>query len=97
MNLRNVLFLNNEEQELLFKYEDERFLYQSTKVAHNCSQNIQNSKIMQFFFRCVLFVAMTTRHMILQSILFLNYNIQGSLFMYDDKRYLYQSTIVDKN
>ena len=33
MNLRNILFLNLEKQELLFKYDDERYLYQSTKVA----------------------------------------------------------------
>ena len=38
-----------------------------------------------------------TRHLILQSILFLNHEIQGLLFMYDDKRYLYQSTKVYKN
>ena len=35
MNLRNVIFLNHEKQELLFKYDDERYLYQSTKVAQN--------------------------------------------------------------
>ena len=38
---------------------------------------------------CVLFVAMATRHLILQSILILNRVIQEMLFMYDDKRYLY--------
>ena len=27
MNLRNVLFLNHEKQELLFMYDDERYLY----------------------------------------------------------------------
>ena len=32
---------------------------------------------------------MTTRHMNLQSILFLNHEIQGLLFMYEGKRYLY--------
>ena len=31
MNLQSVLFLNHEKQELLFKYDDERYLYQSTK------------------------------------------------------------------
>ena len=55
------------------------------------------AKLCNIFFRCVLFVAMATRHMILYSILFLNHEIQGLLFMYDDKRYPYQSTKVDKN
>ena len=35
MNLWNVLFLNYEQQELLFTYEDETYLYKSTKVAQN--------------------------------------------------------------
>ena len=39
---------------------------------------------------------MATRHMLLQSVLFLNHENQGLLFMYDDKRYLYQSTKVEK-
>ena len=38
---------------------------------------------------CVLFVAMATRHLILQSILILNRVIQEMFFMYDDKRCLY--------
>ena len=33
MNSQSVLFLNHEMQELLFKYDDERYLYQSTKIA----------------------------------------------------------------
>ena len=44
-----------------------------------------------------LFVAMATRHIILQSILFLNNIKQELLFMYNDKTYLYQSTQVAKN
>ena len=45
----------------------------------------------------VLFVAMATSHMILQSILFMNNTKQELLFMYNDKTYLYQSTQVAKN
>ena len=33
INLQIVLFLNHEKQEFLFKYDDERYLYQSTKDA----------------------------------------------------------------
>ena len=32
-NLQIVLFLNHEIQEYLFKYDDGRYLYQSTKIA----------------------------------------------------------------
>ena len=35
LNLQSVLFLKNEMKELLFKYDDERNLYQSTKVVKN--------------------------------------------------------------
>ena len=35
LNLQSVLFLNHEIQELLFMYDDERYLYQSTKVVKN--------------------------------------------------------------
>ena len=52
---------------------------------------------MHYFSSSVLFVAMTTRHMNLQSILYLNHEMQGLLFMYDDKRYFHRSTKVDKN
>ena len=45
----------------------------------------------------VIFVAMATRRLNLQSVLFLNHEIQELLFMYDDERYLYQSTKVVKN
>ena len=55
------------------------------------------AQLCNFFFSSVLFVAMVTWHMCLQNSLFLNHEIQGLLFMYDDKRYLYQSTKVDKN
>ena len=44
-----------------------------------------------------LFIAMTTRRLNLQSVLFLNHEIQELLFKYDDERYLYQSTKVVKN
>ena len=33
LNLQSVLFLNQEIQELLFKYDNEGYLYQSTKVV----------------------------------------------------------------
>ena len=55
------------------------------------------STIRHFFFSSVLIDAMATRHMCLQSSLFLNHEIQGLLFMNDDKRYLYQSTKVAIN
>ena len=44
-----------------------------------------------------LFVAMATRRLNLQSVLFLNHEIQELLFKNDDERYLYQSTKVVKN
>ena len=49
------------------------------------------------FFGYVIFVAMATRRLNLQSVLFLNHKIQELLFKYDDERYLYQSTKVVKN
>ena len=52
---------------------------------------------MLLFFSCVIFVAMATRRMNLQSVLFLNHEIQELLFKYDDERYLYQSTKVAQN
>ena len=78
----------------MYDYDDKRYFHRSTKVDKNLSKNTQKSAIMDFFFSIVLFVAMQTRHMNLQSILFLNHEIQGLLFMYDHKRYLYQSTKV---
>ena len=45
----------------------------------------------------MIFVAMATRLLNLQSVLFLNHEIQELLFRYDDERYLYQSTKVVKN
>ena len=97
MNLQSILFLNHEMQGLLLMYDDKRYLYRSSKVDKNCSKNTQNSTIMHFFFSSVLFVAMTTRHMNLQSSLFLYHEIQGLLFMYVDERYLYRSTKVAIN
>ena len=49
------------------------------------------------FFGYVIFVAMATRRLNLQSVLFLKHEIQELLFKYDDERYLYQSTKVVKN
>ena len=49
------------------------------------------------FFGYVIFVAMATRRLNLQSVLFLNHEIQELLFKYGDERYLYQSTKVVKN
>ena len=43
-----------------------------------------------------MFVAMATRRLNLQSVLFLNHGIQELLFKNDDERYLYQSTKVVK-
>ena len=42
-------------------------------------------------FGYVIFVAMATRLLNLQGVLFLNHEIQELLFKYDDERYLYQS------
>ena len=42
MNLQSVLFLNHEIQGLLFKYNDEKCLYLSTKVAKS---DLKPSKI----------------------------------------------------
>ena len=72
-------------------YGDKIYLYQAKKVAKLIS-NTRNSTLMQFFFSCVIFVAMATRRMNLQSILFLNHEIQEFLFMNDDKGCLYHST-----
>ena len=38
----------------------------------------------------MIFFAMATRHMILQSILFLKHVKQELIFLYDDMRYLYK-------
>ena len=136
MNSQSVLFLNHEIQELLFKNEDNRYLYQFTKFAKNDLKTPKITKFMHFFlgcvifvamatrrmngdkrylyqatkvakidlkrpkiaqlciffFGCVIFVAIATRRMNLQSIVFLNHDTQGFLFMNDDKGCLYQST-----
>ena len=46
---------------------------------------------MHFFFGCVISVAMATRRMNLQNVLFLNHEKQELLFKYDDERYIYIS------
>ena len=66
-------------------YGDKRYLYQATKVAKNDLKTPQKAQFMQFYFGCVIFVAMATRRRNLQSILFLNHETQGFLFMNDDK------------
>ena len=45
----------------------------------------------------MIFVAMATRRRNLQSILFLNHEIKGFLFMNDDKGSLYHSTKLPLN
>ena len=54
-------------------------------------------KIAKLCFGYVIFVAMATRRLNLQSVLFLNHEIQELLFKYDDERYLYQSTKIVKS
>ena len=49
-----------------------------------------------FYNNCII-VAMATRLLNLQGVLFLNHNTQWLLLKYDDDRYLYQSTKVAKN
>ena len=49
-----------------------------------------------FLFNCGIIVAMATRLLNLQGVLFLNHNIQWLLIKYDDDRYLYLSTKVAK-
>ena len=78
INLQTVLFLNHGIQEFLFKYDDGRYLYQSTKVANI---ELKTSKIAKvcFLFGCVIFVVMATRRMNSQSVLFLNHEIEELL------------------
>ena len=74
-----VLCLNHEIQEFLFKYDDVRYLlYQSTKVA---KIELKTSKIAKvcFLFGCVIFVAMVTRRINSQSVLFLKHETQDLL------------------
>ena len=87
LNLQSVLFLNHEKQELLFQYDDERYLYQSTKVV----------KIDLKTENCVMIVAMTTICLNLQIVLLLGHNIQELLYKNDDERYPNQSTKFAKN
>ena len=51
---------------------------------------------MLFLFSCGIIVAMATRLLNLQGVLFLNHNIQWLLLKYDDDRYLYLSTKLTK-
>ena len=46
MILQSILFLNRVKQQLFFVYDDKRYLYQSTKIVRNLSQNSYKSKIM---------------------------------------------------
>ena len=78
LNLQIVLFLNHEIQEYLFKYDDGRYLYQSTKIAKIELQTPKKAKVC-FLFGCVIFVAMATRRMNSQSVLFLNHERQELL------------------
>ena len=59
--------------------------------------NVKNSKLKLFLFSCGISVAMATRLLNLQGVLFLNHNIQWLLLKYDDDIYLYLSTKVAKN
>ena len=66
------------------------------KVLKNGLNVYKIAKLCIFLNGYVIFVAMATRRLNLQSVLFLNHEIQELLFMYDDERYLYQSTKVVK-
>ena len=66
------------------------------KVLKN-GLNVYRKQNYASFFGYVIFVAMATRRLNLQSVLFLNHEKQELLFKYDDERYLYQSTKVVKN
>ena len=67
------------------------------KVLINGLNVYKIAKLCIFLNGYVIFVAMATRRLNFQSVLFLNHEIQELLFMYDDERYLYQSTKVVKN
>ena len=77
-------------------YDDERYLYQSTKLS-KIDLETENCQILLFSFGCVLIVAMATMCFNLQSVLLLSHNIQDVLFKNDDKRYPYQSLKFAKN
>ena len=93
LNLQSVSLLGHNIQKLLYKNDDERYPYQSTKFA---KIDFKNSKIKLFLFSCGIIVAMATRLLSLQGVLFLNHNIQWLLLKYDDDKYLYLSTKVAK-
>ena len=60
---------------LLFKDYDARYLYQSTKVAKIDLKTPNIAKVC-FLFGCVISVAMATRRLNLQCVVFLNHEIQ---------------------
>ena len=97
LNLQRVSLLGHNIQELLYKNDDERYPYQSTKLAKIDFKMSKISKIKLFLFSCGIIVAMATRLLNLQGVLFLNHNIQWLLMKYDDDRYLYLSTKIAKN
>ena len=53
-NLQIVLFLNHDIQEFIFKYDDGRYLYQSTKVAKIELKTPQKSKSMFLIWLCYI-------------------------------------------
>ena len=73
-------------------YGDKRCLYQAKKVTKIDHKTPKIANLCKFSFGCVIFVAKATRSRNLQSILFLNHETQGFLFMNDDKGCLYRST-----
>ena len=80
---KDFLFLNQVIQDLHSKYNSMNQLFLGRKIAKNWSQYCQISKIWLYFCDCVLFVAMATRHMILQSVIFLNHAEQELNYKYD--------------
>ena len=96
VDLQCVLFLNHGKEVLLRLSIILRDLYISPQQLLKLISKHKNSKIVLFSLGCELFVAMVTRYIKLQIVLFLNHEIQEFLFKYDDGRYLYQSTKVVK-
>ena len=54
LNLQGVLFLNHNIQWLLIKYDDDRYLYLSTKVAKIYLKTLKISILCYLFFVFVL-------------------------------------------
>ena len=73
-----------------------RYFYISPQQLLKLISKHKNSKIVLFSLGRVLFVAMVTRYINLQIVLFLNHEIQEFLFKYDDGWYLNQSSKVAK-